>query len=214
MQSNTIEKAKEIWSYMSAVDSRGKSDALVICCSYDLRVCDHACKLIDSGISDKLIISGKHGYWTRHLWNEPEAQVFYERAISNGINKDKILLELNATNFGENIVFSRALIPEAKTVTFVTKPNSLLRVQLTAKAQWPEVNAFVSAPSINFPDEISNTIGLWGLINEMVGDINRIQKYPEKGFQIPHTLPKHVVENYRYLIAQGFTVRLIPSSDN
>ncbi len=209
MQSNTIEKAKEIWSYMSAVESYEKSDAVVICCSYDLRVCDHACKLIEAEVSDKLIITGKHGYWTRHLWNEPEAQVFYERAISNGINKNQILLELNATNFGENIIFSKKLIPKAETVTFVSKPNSLLRVKLTAEAQWPEIKAFVSAPLINFPDKVSNIIGLWGLINEMVGDIDRIQKYPERGFQAPHILPEYIVENYRYLIAQGFTYHLV-----
>jgi uncharacterized SAM-binding protein YcdF (DUF218 family) len=109
VDSTTIAKAKEIWSYMSAADSYEKSDAIVVCCSYDLRVCDHACRLIKDGIADGLVISGKSGNWTQHLWNEPEALIFYERAISNGMSRDQILLELKATNFGENIVFSKAL---------------------------------------------------------------------------------------------------------
>ena len=45
-------RAGEIWDYLSAMKSRSASDAIVICCSYDLRVCDHACDLIKDGVSD------------------------------------------------------------------------------------------------------------------------------------------------------------------
>ncbi len=210
MNSETLIKAGEIWDYMSAIKSRSPSDAIVICCSYDLRVCDHACDLLKDGIADTLIISGKFGNWTKHLWEKPEAEVFYERAIENGIDDKQVLMETEATNFGENIAYARALIPQAKTVTFVSKPNSLLRVKLTAEIQWPEINSIVSCPDIRFPAEVSNVIGIWGLINEMVGDIDRIQKYPERGFQAPHRLPEKIIHNWKYLIDQGFTYHLLP----
>ncbi|MFT5225861.1 MAG: uncharacterized SAM-binding protein YcdF (DUF218 family) [Polaribacter sp.] len=209
MSTLTLEKAGEIWAYMSSIKSRVKSDAIVICCSYDLRVCDHACDLINEGYSETLVISGKSGNWTRHLWNEPEAHVFYERAISNGINESQILIEPNATNFGENIAFAKLLIPWAKVVTFVSKPNSLLRVKLTAEIQWPEVKSIVSCPEIKFPDEVSNIIGVWGVINEMVGDIERILKYPELGFQAVHSIPEDITQNWNYLVEQGFTYHLM-----
>ena len=209
MDTQTLEKAGVIWSYMSATKSLGKSDAVVVCCSYDLRVCDHACELIDSGYSDTLVLSGKAGNWTRHIWNETEAQIFYERAISNGIDEEKIFLEPEATNFGENITFSRALIPDAKTVTFISKPNSLLRVKLTAEAKWPEITSYVSCPDIAFPNEVSNMIGVLGILNEMVGDIERIQRYPGLGYQVPHVLPKQIVNAWEYLIKQGFTGHLM-----
>lgn len=211
MNSETLIKAGEIWEYMSAIKSKSKSDAIVICCSYDLRVCDHACELVKDGISDTLVISGKSGNWTQHIWDKPEAEVFYKRAIENGVNEKQIIIETEATNFGENISYSRALIPAAKTVTFVSKPNSLLRVKLTAQAQWPEVNAIVSCPNIKFPTEVSNIIGVWGAINEMVGDIERIHKYPDKGFQVPHLLPEKIMQNWAYLIEQGFTFHLMPN---
>lgn len=210
MNTETLKRAGEIWDYMSAVKSRARSDAIVICCSYDLRVCDHACDLIKEGISDSLVISGKYGNWTKHLWGMLEAEVFYERAIENGINAKQILVEPEATNFGENISYSKLLVPGARTVTFVSKPNSLLRVKLTAEAIWPEVNAIVSAPDIKFPDEVSNIIGVWGVIHEMVGDIDRIQKYPELGFQVSHSLPEKIMQNWEYLIDQGFTSHLTP----
>ena len=210
MDTLTIEKAREIWSYMSDIKSRNRSDAIVICCSYDLRVCDHACELINSGYSKTLVISGKTGNWTRHIYNESEAQIFFKRAVSNGISKDLILLEPEATNFGENVVFSRALIPQARTVTFVSKPNSLLRVKLTVEAQWPEITSYVSCPEIEFPDEVSSVIGVFGVINEMVGDIERIKKYPSLGLQAKHQIPDNIDQAWKYLVTEGFTEHLMP----
>ncbi len=209
LNTETLIKAAEIWEYMSAVKSRSKSDAIVICCSYDLRVCDHACDLINEGLSETLVISGKSGNWTRQIWKEPEFQIFYERAISNGISEAQILVESKATNFGENVSFSRGLIPDAKTVTFVSKPNSLLRVKLTAEVQWPEVNVHVSCPEIAFPAEVSNIIGVWGVINEVVGDVERIQKYPKSGFQAKHSIPGNIITNWNFLVEQGFTYHLL-----
>ncbi len=209
MDTLTIEKASELWEYMSSFDQKIKSDAVVVCSSYDLSVCDHACDLVKSGISDLLVLSGSTGNWTKHIWSAPEAVIFRDRALLNGIKEDCIILEKNATNFGENILFSRRLLPEARVITFISKPNSLLRVKLTAEAQCPELTSYVSCPSIEFPYQMSNVIGILGVINEMVGDIERIQKYPELGFQVEHELPENILQGWNYLITQGFTEHLM-----
>ncbi|NRB42304.1 MAG: YdcF family protein [Pseudomonadales bacterium] len=211
METDTIKKSTQLWDYMSSFDQQLRSDAVVVCCSYDLRVCDHACNLIKSGISDKLILSGNTGNWTKHIWSTAEAIIFKERAIANGIDPKKIILETEATNFGENITLSKALLPNVKVVTFVTKPSALLRVKLTAECQWPEIKAYVSCPPVIFPHEISNVVGILGVINEMVGDIDRVQKYPDLGFQVPHTLPEHILNAWGYLKEQGFTEHLMHS---
>jgi uncharacterized SAM-binding protein YcdF (DUF218 family) len=196
---------------MSATKSYEKSDAIVVCCSYDLRVCDHACELVKEGRADTLVISGKSGNWTKHIWDSREAEVFYERALVNNIDESRIIKELRATNFGENVSNSKKLLPNAKTITFVSKPNSLLRVKLTAEVQWPEINALTSCPDIKFPEQVSNVIGVWGVINEMVGDIDRIQNYPNLGYQAEHELPERIIENWNYLVQNGFTYHLMPN---
>ncbi len=210
MDTATIRHSTELWSYLSSFDQQLKSDAIVICCSYDLRVCDHACNLIKSGFSDKLLISGKTGNWTRHIWSSPEAMIFQQRALSNGIDESCIQLETEATNFGENITFSKRLLPNVNTVTFVSKPNALLRVKLTAEAQWPGVTAYVTCPPLSFPQQVSDIVGVLGVINEMVGDIERIQKYPAFGYQASHELPENIIRAWHYLIDQGFTEHLMP----
>ena len=209
MKSSTILHAERLWNYLASFECRNRCDAIVVCCSYDLRVCDHACDLVEQGISDRLVLSGQTGHWTGMLWVQPEARVFWERARALGIDEKIIVLEESATNIGENVAKSKALIPDAKAVTFVTKPNTLLRVKLTVPVQWPEVRAYTSCPDIAFPDGVSNIVGLFGLINEMVGDIERILEYPKLGYQVQHEFPVDVLESWECLKQQGFTQHLM-----
>jgi uncharacterized SAM-binding protein YcdF (DUF218 family) len=204
-----LEHAKRLWTYLAALRSREPADAIVVCCSYDLRVCDYACDLIKQQLAPRLILSGKTGNWTRFLWTDPEARVFKDRALANGIDPGRIHLEERSTNFGENIAFVRALMPDLRRVIFVTKPNAILRVALTVPVQWPEVTAFVDSPPLEFPQEVSNIIGVFGVMNEMVGDVDRVLKYPSRGFQRAHDVPAPVLESWRALIADGFGHHLL-----
>ncbi len=207
--SPTIAEAARLWDYLSASRSHMPCDAVVVCCSYDLRVCDYACDLVRRGVGPLLVLSGNTGNWTRHLWNVPEAHVFRQRALRNGISADAILVEDKSTNFGENVSFVRRLAPAWRRVTFVTKPNSVLRVRLTVPIQWPEVTAVVDAPGLCFPQEVSNVVGILGVIDEMVGDIDRILKYPALGYQAPHELPADILAAWRALQDAGFTHHLL-----
>jgi uncharacterized SAM-binding protein YcdF (DUF218 family) len=212
MISTTISHAQRLWAYMCSPRAHGDADAIVVCCSYDLRVCDYACELIRSGVAPRLVVTGGLGNWTRHLWSFPEAHVFSHRALANGLDPGCILMEDRATNFGENIAFTRELLPEAQRIVFVTKPNAVLRVSLIIPVQWPEITAFVDSPELAFPEDVSNMIGVIGVIHEMVGDIDRIMKYPDKGFQIPHQLPPSIMESWNALVGEGFNRHLVTGS--
>jgi len=167
---------------------------------------------VRQGIADTLVLSGNTGNWTRHLWRRPEAEVFAERALENGLPSSAIVIENRATNFGENVAFTRDLLRDATAVVFVTKPASVLRVILTAKSKWPDIAFHVSSPSIRFPYEVSSVVGVLGIIDEIVGDIQRIREYPKLGYQVPHELPANVVESWPYLLQQGFTRHLLPNA--
>jgi uncharacterized SAM-binding protein YcdF (DUF218 family) len=204
MAAPSLVHAAQLWHYLSNGRHHEPADVIVVCCSYDLRVCDYACELFKSGLGQKLIFSGNTGNWTRHLWDRPEAHVYRERALERGIKPDAMLIEDQATNFGENVRFSRNLAPSAHRVIFLTKPNSVLRVRLTIPLQWPEITAFVDSPRLSFPDDVSHMVGVLGVIDEMVGDVQRIQQYPAKGFQVAHDLPPTILESWNFLISQGF----------
>lgn len=202
--SRVVESATLIWNYLSGFASEGPCDALVVCGSYDLRVMDHAVRLLQQKLSKTVVITGNTGNWTKHLWDRPEAEIFFEYGRSRIPDDVEVVLETRATNFGENIMFTQGLLPDVSSVVLLTKPNAVLRVLLTAQKQWPEARVSVSAPQYRFPNEVSNVVGLFGLIDEMVGDIDRIKKYPELGFQVEHELPKAVLVASDFLISKGF----------
>lgn len=209
MYNEVIRNAEIIWEYLYGFNQQKSSEAVVVCCSYDLRVCDYACDLFRKNNSKALIFSGNRGNWTDKLWSTTEAEVFKERAIQNGISPASIFKEENATNIGENISFSIGLLKDFKTVTFVSKPNTILRIKLTAPIHAKDKVMSVSSPYFKFPEEVSNIVGVYGVINEMVGDIDRIQKYPELGFQKKHDLPEYILEAFNFLIKSGFINHLI-----
>ncbi len=214
MPSVVLRHAKTIWDYMCSGRARAPCDAVVVCCSYDLRVCDYACDLLRQGLAPRLVITGKSGNWTRHLWSVPEAHVFRDRALERGVEAAAMTIEDRATNFGENIAFVRRLATEIQRAVFVTKPNSVLRVALTVPMQWPALTAYVDSPPLEFPRDVSQVIGVFGVIHEMVGDVDRIIQYPSRGFQRPHELPTTILESWSELVAAGFGSHLLPESSS
>lgn len=94
-------------------------------------------------------------------------------------------------------------------MTFVTKLNSIRRIIATAPIQWPDADVRADGPPIRFPDDVSNIVGVFGLIAEMVGDIDRLINYPAAGFQVTSDVPDDVLTSYRYLAGQGFDSHMI-----
>jgi len=140
-ETQTIYHARRLWDFYNSFSTHGTSDAIVVCCSYDFRVCDFACDLYKQGAAESIVFSGNTGNWTSKLWAKEEAYIFQEIALANGVPKSKIITEPVATNLGENLSLSRALLPDVDSVTFVTKPNTLLRVKLTKEVKWNQIKA-------------------------------------------------------------------------
>lgn len=205
----TLQHATVLWDFLGAGRQHQACELIVVCGSYDLRVCDYACELLKNGVAPHLLFTGNTGNWTKHLWERTEADIFAQRALALGVTADQFTLEPRATNFAENIAFAKALFPQVHRATFLTKPNSIRRVALTLPVQWPELEACVDAPSFAFPGGISNLIGVLGLIDEMVGDVHRIMVYPALGFQAEQVIPDEVQVAWRYLVEQGFDHHLI-----
>ncbi|XP_061198194.1 uncharacterized protein SCO4629-like [Saccostrea echinata] len=97
-----------------------QSDVILVLGNHDLRTVEHAAMLWRQGMAPWILFSGKEGANTRGKWKKSEAEIFKDRAISLGVNKNKILLEPKATNTGENVSFSynilkqRNLLPKKK----------------------------------------------------------------------------------------------------
>lgn len=87
------------------------------------------------------------------------------------------------------------------------------RTYATFRKQWPDrkIDFIVSSPPIELDDyfgqdEANNKETV---INVMVGDLQRIKEYPKLGFQIEQSIPMEVWSAWEFLVAKGYTQRLM-----
>ncbi|XP_061196368.1 uncharacterized protein SCO4629-like [Saccostrea echinata] len=204
--------AKKIWDYLILGHEISKSDVILVLGNHDLRTAEHGASLWLQGVAPWILFSGKEGANTRGKWTKPEAEIFKDVAISLGVNKNKILLEPHATNTGENVRFSynilqqRNLLPKEK-ILLVQMPYMERRVYATFMKQWsgfsetPNLQVLVTSPRIPMLSYPNTEVGsLCDVISAMIGCLYRIQIYPQKGFQIPQTIPDTVLQSYKKLL--------------
>lgn len=208
-----ISLGKILWNYHQMNQSLEKADCILALGSHDLRVPERAAELYLEGFARLVIMSGGLGNFTREIWTEKEADKFAAIAIEKGVPKEAILIENNSTNTGENILFTQKLLQEKgldpHSFIVVQKPYMERRSYATFKKHWPDKKLMVTSPQISFDEYPNQEIPLERVINIMVGDLQRIKVYPEKGFQIFQEIPEEVWNAFKKLISLGFDKHLM-----
>jgi uncharacterized SAM-binding protein YcdF (DUF218 family) len=204
--------ALTLWNYHHLNHSLVKADAILVLCSHDLRVAQRAAELFLAGWAPLLIFSGGLGVITKQMWSEPEADLFARIAVDMGVPAQRILIENQSSNTGENVLFTKQLLEqrqlELERFIVVQKPYMERRSFATFKKVWPEKEVIVTSPQNSFEEYLSQyshpSLTPDDVISIMVGDLQRIQLYPEKGFQIPQPIPVDVWAAYEALIQAGY----------
>ena len=212
-QSEIDRLAKIIWDYHHLNHQLEKADAILVLGSIDTRVAERGAQLYLDGWAPLIIFAGGFGRLTKGKWDEAEADKFAKIAIKMGVPKDKVLIENKSTNTGENIKFAQKILEfkglAPKSIIIVTKPYMERRAWATAKKYWPDKKLIVTSPTISFEEDLSGGIDKTEMINIMVGDLQRIKLYPDKGFQIAQDIPAEVWQAYEKLVAAGFDKQLV-----
>lgn len=216
IQSAIQEQAKILWEYHLVHHSLTAADAILVCCSHDLRIADYATDLFVQKYAPLLIFSGGIAHQNDLLatgWNTPEAEVFAKRAIETGVPPENIVIENRALNTGENILFTRKLLEEIEldcnSLIVVQKPYMERRTFATFKKQWPEQQIAITSPPLSFEEYVTDEFSFDTVVNLIVGDLQRIIIYAEKGFQITQEIPQEVWEAYEDLVKAGYDRHLV-----
>ncbi|HVK46683.1 MAG TPA: YdcF family protein [Pseudobacter sp.] len=200
--------AKKLWDYHLLNQALDKSDCILALGTHDLRVAERAAELYLEGYAPLVVFSGGLGKITKDIWSESEAERFAAVAIKKGVPAEAILTENKSTNTGENILFTQQLLKEqnreVESFIVVQKPYMERRSLATFKVHWPEKKLSVTSPRVAFEDYATEEIPMETFINSMVGDLQRIRVYPEKGFQVYQEIPAEVWSAYEQLVALGF----------
>jgi uncharacterized SAM-binding protein YcdF (DUF218 family) len=209
--------AQVLWDYHQLHQTLVASDAILVLCSHDLRVAERGAELLLQGWAPLLIFSGGLGSITRGLMTTPEADQFAAVATRMGVPAGQILIENTSTNTGENVRFTRALLDARglapRSFIVVQKPYMERRSYATFRKVWPAPQVRVTSPQVSM-DEYLRAYGHASLsahdvIGIMVGDLQRIRVYAERGFQIPQEIPDAVWAAYEELVQAGFNQRLV-----
>ena len=213
MTERILSLAKVLWDYHHMHHALERSDCIFALGSHDLRVADRAAELYLQGWGPLVIMSGGLGNVTKDVWSEPEADQFARIAVEKGVPASAILIENKSTNTGENIIFTRKLLEQQnidpQSFILVQKPYMERRTLATFQKQWPGKKMLVTSPQISFEDYPTKEISMERVINIMVGDLQRIRYYPEKGFQLYQEIPDEVWDAFEELVEAGYDKHLI-----
>ncbi|EPT8081258.1 YdcF family protein [Vibrio vulnificus] len=192
-----------LWQYMQLQHHLTPADCLLVMCSNDLRVAEHAVSLYKQGYAPYILFSGGEGRFTEGLFEKSEAETFAELAKASGVPEEAILLETKSSNSGENVRFSEQLLIDKGLVfesfILVQKPFMERRALATFEKQWQGAYSrlLVSSTGETFFDYINEEMPLMLVLEALLEDFERIKHYPAKGFQTEQPLPDDVETAYQ-----------------
>lgn len=212
--------AEKLWNYHQLDHRLAPSDVILVLCSHDTAVAEHGADLYLQGYAPLLMFSGGLGGITRHLWSDPEADQFAAIAVARGVPADRILIENRSTNTGENIQFTRSLLAsrglDPERFIVVQKPYMERRSFATFRKVWPEKQVTVTSPRVSFDEYLERysnaALSADDVVSIMVGDLQRVRIYPEKGFQIAQEIPPDVWAAFEALVDAGYDRHLVHGS--
>ena len=220
MAENLIDDyARILFDYHFLKQPLKKADCIFVLGSHDPSVADYAAQLYNEGFAPYIIFSGgvvRPAGELRNTVPKTEAEAFFDIAVSQGVPAEAILLENEATNTGENFIFTRRLL-QTRNLTFksfilVQKPYMIRRTYATAMVQFKEFDFSVSALPDTYDSYLERCLAAGitkeRVVSNMTGDLQRLKIYPDKGFLIAMDIPTEVWAAYESLLKLGFEGRM------
>ncbi len=214
-----IKKDIEIlWEYLCLKREETKAECIIGLGSILECIPKKCAELYQKGLGDYILFSGNCGKGTEGVISKTEAEIFREIAIQEGVPKDKIFLEKEATNTYENFKYGIQVLEKEnlhpQSFLIVGKPYQERRAKNIAGIELAKNSFSIASFSLTFSEFLeyvskNNFMSLDDVINEMVAEINIGIIAPEYGIQQKEEIPKKVLESYDRLCRKGFTRYLI-----
>jgi uncharacterized SAM-binding protein YcdF (DUF218 family) len=211
-----LRRARVIWDYHQFHREPVPADVIVALGTNDLRVAEFAADLYLRGYGQTLVCTGGFAHQDDLLatrWNKTEAEMYAAIAVRRGVPRERILLETRAANTAENIRFTRALLDEhsirPRSIVAAVKPFMQRRTWATLAVEWPGMPASLASPVMTLDEYFTPELTPEKIVNIMLGDLQRIWVYAQRGWSAPQPIPAEVLNAYRRLVELGFTRHLL-----
>ena len=192
------------------------ADVIVGFGCYDEDIPKRCAELWHQGYAPYVCFSGGLGRNTDKLWTKSEAERFAAIAVAAGVPEDRIILENKSTNSAENLLFTPKVLEEAgikaERIIAVHKPYMEKRLWAAMQVYWPDVQAIYTSPQVTVEEHIAHAeaIGMTakGVVETIVGDVQRMELYAQKGYQQAVEIPDEVRAAFDALVKEGYTGQL------
>jgi uncharacterized SAM-binding protein YcdF (DUF218 family) len=202
-----------LWDYHDMHHQPRPCDVGIGLGGHDPGVAVHAADLYHAGMFPLIAFTGANAPTTVARFPRGEAIHYREEAIRRGVPADAILIEPRATNTGQNIEFTRALLDQhgihPTLVTLISRPYQQRRAYATCRKLWPGVDVICASRPLPLDEYLAGIGDPKHSIDMLVGDTQRITEYARLGFAIPQPMPADVHAAYQRLIDAGYTSRLL-----
>lgn len=201
-----------IWDYLRRPSEMKKADCIAGFGNYNCDIGIRAAELYHEGYAEKVLFSGGFGRNTLGVLNTTEAERFAETAARHGVPEKDILIENRSTNSAENIEFTRRMLEEngifAKRLIVVHQPFMERRIAAAFDIAWSDVELLTTSPRTDIPTFFEHAV-LYGVnekmvVEEIVGDFQRMDLYAEKGWQSRQEIPETAREAFHKLVELGY----------
>lgn len=211
-----MENIQILWDFMHMGHALEKADVIVGFGCYDEDIPRRCAELFHRGFAPFVCFSGGLGRNTSGIWSKSEAERFAAIAIAEGVPEERIILENKSTNSAENLLFTPKVLAEAgvkaERIIAVHKPYMERRLWAAMQVYWPQAQAVYTSPQVSVEEHIAHAekIGMTrrGVIETIVGDVQRMELYAEKGYQVPVEIPAEVRTAFDALVKAGYTGQL------
>ena len=211
-----MENIQILWDFMHMNQELEAADVIVGFGCYDEDIPRRCAELFHRGFAPYVCFSGGLGRNTSGIWSKSEAERFAAIAIAEGVPEERIILENKSTNSAENLLFTPRVLADAgmkaEKIIAVHKPYMERRLWAAMQVYWPETEAVYTSPQVTVEEHMAHAekIGMTrkGVIETIVGDVQRMELYAEKGYQRAVEIPDEVRAAFNALVAQGYTGQL------
>jgi len=197
-----------IWRFCNYQSNITPVEVAIVLGTNDLRHLEKSIELYNQKVVSYFILSGNVGKNTENNAT-PEWKRMSEIMINNNVPESNLLYEKQATNTGENISFSFKIAKDiglsTDKVILISKPFMTKRAYAAAKKLFPATEFLPISQDIKLKNYLENPSDTKDeAINAMVGDAERIIKYPEMGYQIEMPYSDEVLEAICVLRKAGY----------
>ena len=193
-----------------------KCDCILVLGSHDVTPARYGIELFKQGYAKHIVFSGgfiqnkpEHGI----VFAKTEAEEFADIAREYGVPESAIIVENQSKNTEENLVFTARTLKErgfdCKSFLIVQKPYDERRLVALAGRVWPDKKVIVTSKPTTYEEYINGSIPKELVLNKLVGILQRVKVYGERGLQIPQEIPPQVWEAYEKMVELGFNKSMI-----